>query len=220
MKHKKLPICASTTTTVSSFGSAAVIGNEGVRVLSHFPGPYASSGESGYRSQTYKLWQYLLENKPLYLLEDGLFVSGGATVRFANEGCFCLQQISFLCQLCFQEVKLGKSFACFFFVSPKGWLSFRCNLFFFCLDGCSVSLRAVFGFFLLFLHFCVDPRALSCICGVFGSDGFCVYGKRIFRRNGFVLRVGSSDTTLQYLVNWSGVGVCVGGLVHHKGMRR
>ncbi|MET3559392.1 hypothetical protein ABID39_000062 [Bartonella japonica] len=64
MDHEEFFICVSAITAVPFFSSITEIGNWGVKALLHSSDFYKSAVKSKYKPPLYKLWQYVIKDKP------------------------------------------------------------------------------------------------------------------------------------------------------------
>ncbi len=64
MDHEELFNCIAIITTVSFFSLNAEMDNRGIQSLLPFPNSHEPAVKSEYKSPFYKLWQYVLKNKP------------------------------------------------------------------------------------------------------------------------------------------------------------
>ncbi|WP_019219378.1 hypothetical protein [Bartonella florencae] len=76
MNHKELFIGVSTVTAASFFSSIAGVNSRCMQTPPHLPDFHKSEIKSEYKSQLYKLWQYVAKNKPS-LCNDEMLYSGG-----------------------------------------------------------------------------------------------------------------------------------------------
>lgn len=64
MDHENLFNCVASITTVSFFSLIAEMGNRSVQKPLHLPDSHEPAVKSEYKSPFYKLWQYVIKNKP------------------------------------------------------------------------------------------------------------------------------------------------------------